>query len=71
MARNHNTGGLDSAEAYLVLSSLEQDQLAQARQQSLPRRPLKRVEVFLLSSLRLYLLFMLAVVVYQVWTGAH
>jgi hypothetical protein len=71
MARNHNTGGLDSAEEYLVLSSLEQDQLAQARKQSLPRRPLKRLEVFLLSSLRLYLLFMLAVVIYQVWTGAH
>jgi hypothetical protein len=71
MARNHNTGGLDSAEEYLVLASLERDQLAQARKQPMPRRQLKRVEVFLLSSLRLYLLFMLAVVIYQVWSGAH
>jgi hypothetical protein len=63
--------GLESTEQYLVLSSLELDQLAEARKQSLPRRRLKRVEVFALSALRLYLLFMIAVVIYQVWTGTH
>ena len=71
MPPEHGHNGLAAAEQYLVLSSLEPDQLAQARKQRLPRRRLKRAEIFVLSLLRLYLLFMIAVVIYQVWTGIH
>lgn len=60
-----------SSEQSLVLSLLEQDQLAAAKKQPIPRRPLKRSEVVILSSLRLYLIFMIAVVIYEVWTGAR
>ena len=54
----------------LVLSSLERDQLAAfVRRQRVPRRKLSRVQVAVLWSLRLYLLFMMAVVIHQIWKG--
>ena len=53
-----------------VLVSLEPDQLAQAKHH-FPRRSLKGSEVLLLWSLRLYLLFMMAVVIYQIWVGGR
>jgi hypothetical protein len=52
-----------------ILSSLEPDQLTGAKLQRLPRRHLKASEVLLLWSLRVYLLFMIGVVVYQVLGG--
>lgn len=52
-----------------VLASLEPDQLAAAKQH-FSRRALKGPEVVLLWSLRFYLLFMLAVVIYQVCVAA-
>jgi hypothetical protein len=55
----------------LVLSTLEPDQLADAKRRHVPRRHLKRPEILLLWCLRIYLLFMVAVVVYQSWTGAR
>jgi hypothetical protein len=54
-----------------VLSSLEHDQLARAKKHLIPRRHLKGPELIVLWALRIYLLFMMAVVVYQVWTAAH
>ena len=60
-----------SSEQALVLSSLERDQLAEAKKQHLPRRPLKGIEILVVSALRIYLLFMMAVVLYQVWTAVH
>jgi hypothetical protein len=51
-----------------VLASLEPDQLTQAKRQRLPRRRLKPSEVVLLWTLRIYLLSMIGVVVYQLWT---
>ena len=62
---------IDRSEQDLVLSTLEPDQLAEAKKQHVPRRRLKGPEVLLLWGLRLYLLFMIAVVIYQAWTGAH
>jgi len=62
---------IDRSEQDLVLSTLEPDQLAEAKKQHVPRRRLKGPEVLLLWGLRIYLLFMIAVVVYQAWTGAH
>jgi hypothetical protein len=55
----------------LVLSTLEHDQLAKARKHPIPRRHLKGPELAILWSLRIYLLFMMVVVVYQVWTAAR
>jgi hypothetical protein len=54
-----------------VMQSLEAGQLASARAKHYPRRPLKRSEAILFWGLRIYLLFMMGVVCYQVWTTAH
>jgi hypothetical protein len=54
-----------------VLSSLEPDQLANAKKNPIPRRLLKGPELVVLWALRLYLLFMMAVVGYQVWIAAR
>jgi hypothetical protein len=54
-----------------ILSSLEHDQLAKAKKHPIPRRHLKGPELLVLWSLRLYLLFMMAVVTYQVWIAAR
>ena len=50
-----------------VLSSLEHDQLARAKKHFIPRRRLKGPELLVIWALRLYLLFMMFVVAYQVW----
>jgi hypothetical protein len=59
------------AEKDLVTSSLEPDQLTGQRGKQLPRRQLKRGQLLILWSLRVYLLFMIAVVFYQIWLGSH
>jgi hypothetical protein len=50
-----------------ILSSLEHDQLARARKHFIPRRRLRGPELLIIWALRLYLLFMMFVVAYQVW----
>jgi hypothetical protein len=55
----------------LVLSSLELDQLAAAKKQRIPRRHLRRFEKLVLWSLRIYVLFMVAVVLYQIFAGTQ
>ena len=62
---------ISSSDQSLVLSSLEHDQLAKAKKHLIPRRHLKGFELLILWSLRLYLLFMMAVVGYQVWTAVR
>jgi len=59
------------SDQVLVLSSLEHDQLANAKKHPIPRRHLKGPELLVLWALRIYLLFMMAVVGYQVWTAAR
>ena len=57
---------LAPGERELILSSLERDQLAGLKKREIPRRHLKGPELLVLWSLRIYLLFMVAVVLYQV-----
>jgi 4-hydroxybenzoate polyprenyltransferase len=59
------------ADQSWVLSSLERDQLVEEKKRPIPRRKLKRSELLVLWGLRIYLLFMVAVVAYQVWTTAR
>lgn len=54
-----------------VLSSLEPEQLVKAKKHYIPRRHLKGPELLVLWTLRLYLLFMMTVVAYQVWLAAR
>ena len=61
----------DSADQTWVLSSLEHDQLVGAKKHHIPRRHLKGPELLVLWTLRLYLLFVMAVVAYQVWLAAR
>jgi hypothetical protein len=60
-----------SSDQTWVLSSLEPDQLVEAKKHPIPRRQLKGGELALIWALRIYLLFMMAVVAYQVWTAAR
>lgn len=71
MDREHPIDSFAPAEQELVLATLELDQLAEVKKQSVPRRRLKSSEKAMLWALRIYLLFMVAVVIYQVWTGAR
>jgi hypothetical protein len=66
-----NDESINLSDRSLVLSSLEHDQLVKAKKQPILRRQLKGPELLILWALRLYLLFMMAVVTYQVWTAAH
>jgi hypothetical protein len=62
---------LSSSDQSWVLSSLEHDQLVRAKKHPIPRRHLKGPELAVLWALRIYLLFMMAVVLYQVWSAAR
>jgi hypothetical protein len=62
---------VSTADQTLALSSLEHDQLANAKKHPIPRRHLKGPELLVLWSLRIYLLFMMTVVAYQVWLAAR
>jgi hypothetical protein len=55
----------------MVMSSLEREQLTGMKKQILPRRKLAGVEVAVLWSLRVYLVFMVVVVVYKMWFAPH
>lgn len=68
-AFNADISGEDLAS---VFSSLEPDQLISAKEKHhCPRRELTRKEMIMFWALRFYLVFMVAVVIYQVWTGVR
>jgi hypothetical protein len=62
---------IPSSDQELALSSLEPEQLVGLKKHLIPRRHLKGLEKFVLWSLRIYLLFMMVVVIYQVWISLH
>lgn len=62
---------ITTSDQELVLSSLEPEQLAGLKKHVIPRRHLKGPEKFVMWSLRIYLLFMMVAVVYQVWSSLH
>jgi cell division protein FtsL len=68
---DRDKGSSASLDQELVLSSLEPDQLAALKKKPIPRRHLRGFEKVLLWSLRIYVLFMVVVVIYQVLSGAH
>ena len=63
--------GISSEDHDLALAVLEHDQLAKAKSHRYPRRRLKGGELIVLWALRIYLLFMVAVVFYQIVSGGH
>lgn len=69
--KEHEQVLISSSDQSLVLSSLEHDQLAKAKKHFIPRRHLKGPELLVLWSLRIYLLFMMAVVAYQIWIAVR
>ena len=72
MMRKENSRPLDTnSDQSWVLSSLEPEQLVKAKKHHIPRRHLKGPELLVLWSLRLYLIFMMTVVAYQVWLAAR
>jgi hypothetical protein len=62
---------ITSTDQELVLSSLEPEQLAGLKKHLIPRRHLRGLEKLVMWSLRIYLLFMLVVVIYQVLSTFH
>ena len=62
---------ITTSDQELVLASLEPEQLAGLKKHLIPRRHLKGPEKLVMWSLRIYLLFMMVVVVYQILTSVH
>ncbi|HEY6302108.1 MAG TPA: hypothetical protein VIX14_03485 [Terriglobales bacterium] len=59
-------------ELAAVMTALEPDQLISTKEHHhCPRRRLTRTERILFWALRIYLVFMFGVVVYQIWTGVR
>ena len=70
-SKDKGHSSITSSDQELVLSSLEPEQLAGLKKHLIPRRHLRGFEKFVVWSLRIYLLFMTVVVIYEVWTGVR
>jgi hypothetical protein len=60
------------AEITSVMTALEPDQIISTKEQHhCPRRQLTQTEMVMFWALRIYLVFMVGVVVYQIWTSVR
>lgn len=69
MAEHHET--VSAEDTSLVLSELEPDQLVSEKNAPIPRRRPGFIQLFLFWALRIYLLFMLVVVLWQAWLAVR
>ena len=71
MTNDHHIDRPETSPDNFVTAVLEPDQLSEAHKTPVPRRQLRGPLLLVLWLMRIYLLFMIAVVVYQVWSGLH
>lgn len=69
--RMDETKHISEEEVGWVLKNLERDQLVQEKAAPVPRRHLRGGELALFWALRLYLIFMMAVVFWQAWMAVR
>jgi hypothetical protein len=73
-ARTHSelNSEVDREEFVAVMTALEPDQLISTKEQHhCPRRHLTRIEMLLFWALRIYLVLMVGVVIFQIWTSVR
>lgn len=64
-----NPEHVSDVDAGFVLQTLEHDQLVGVKRAAIPRRTLSGGELLIVWALRVYLVFMMAVVFWQAWTA--